>query len=177
MPYVIRVTGQMPRAVATLEERICFNTDEWRKAGHDQPDGNLQFFHHVLILSRQYNGNSRRSDTAEVLWLHDGSISSGHIVDMLDRPGTPTKADRAKYPNWPERWPDRLIPESGGTIGPLPDGTLIEVEQINWFDVAKTTIDDLDRALYNAMAAPLSEKYPGVAERLLEAFNARESSQ
>jgi hypothetical protein len=26
----------------------------------------------------------------------------------------------------------RSLPESGGTIGPLPDGTVIEVEPANW---------------------------------------------
>ena len=29
------------------------------------------------------------------------------------------------------------LPESGGTIGPLPDGTIIEVERINWIRLAE----------------------------------------
>ncbi len=29
----------------------------------------------------------------------------------------------------------RLIPESGGTVGPLPDGTVIEVARIGWKDL------------------------------------------
>lgn len=42
----------------------------------------------------------------------------------------------------PERMPDdrpvefatyaRNLPEEGGTIGPLPDGTVIEVERVRW---------------------------------------------
>lgn len=39
-------------------------------------------------------------------------------------------------PTWPER--DALaIPEHGGTVGPLPDGTVIEVRQVSWDELAK----------------------------------------
>jgi hypothetical protein len=28
-----------------------------------------------------------------------------------------------------------VLPESGGTVGPLPDGTVIEVEAVSWADL------------------------------------------
>jgi hypothetical protein len=64
----------------------------------------------------------------------------------------------------------RNLGESGGTIGPLPDGTVIEVERAHWYDIAVLTIHDPDKAIHNATAAGLSQ-YPGVAESLLTAFN------
>lgn len=100
-------------AVATLEERICFNGKEWRNAGFDQPDGNLQFFHHVLLLNRrvEYDGrHAKGEEVADVLWLHDGSISRGHFVNSMEIPGGLTRADRKRYPNFPKRWPEQLIP-------------------------------------------------------------------
>ena len=125
------------RAVATLEERIVFNSREWERAGYDQPDGNLQFFHHALILSRRPSRQRwmPKDEVAEVLWLHDGTISSGHFVGMMDMPSEPTRADRERFPDFPERWPGRLIPESGGTVGPLPDGTVIDVELVEYADL------------------------------------------
>jgi len=33
----------------------------------------------------------------------------------------------------------RELPESGGTIGPLPDGTVIEVRPIEWNEIVATT--------------------------------------
>lgn len=87
---------------------------------------------------------------------------------MLGRAG---EAD----PVWPEgsnsaNWNavDRF-PESGGTVGPLPDGTVIEVES----STAQTLIDSLDvqtlRDLWirHPACVPLTE--------IIAAFNAREA--
>lgn len=52
------------------------------------------------------------------------------------------------------------IPESGGTIGPLPDGTVIEAESVIWTELA-------DRA--DCFPVPWSH------ERILAAYNARRS--
>jgi hypothetical protein len=52
----------------------------------------------------------------------------------------------------------RWITESGGTIGPLPDGTVIEVRRVNWID----------------LGVPLgSAMYPVSEADALAAFNAR----
>jgi hypothetical protein len=34
------------------------------------------------------------------------------------------------------RWGSWDVPESGGTVGPLPDGTVIEVERVTWGQLA-----------------------------------------
>jgi len=51
----------------------------------------------------------------------------------------PTPDDLARYGNW-------AVPESGGTIGPLPDGTVIEVRLVDLSDLAETVgyIDETD---------------------------------
>ena len=52
----------------------------------------------------------------------------------------------------------RWITESGGTVGPLPDGTVIEVRRVNWID----------------LGVPLgSAMYPVSEADALAAFNAR----
>lgn len=57
------------------------------------------------------------------------------------------------------------LPESGGTVGPLPDGTLIEVERVEY------------RALCDCIGEePLKAKLDGwTAPELVDAFNARQS--
>lgn len=52
----------------------------------------------------------------------------------------------------------RDLPESGGTVGPLPDGTVIEVERTGWTDLL--------------MAAHITG---GSDAQILDAFNARQS--
>jgi hypothetical protein len=37
-------------------------------------------------------------------------------------------------------WVERYISESGGTVGPLPDGTVIEVRWIDWMDFERMII-------------------------------------
>lgn len=120
------------RAVATLEERIAFDAVEWRAAGYDQPDGNFRFWHHALICCT-YTAKSGR-EVADLLWLHNGVVTHGHFVDRLDKPGGPTRADREKFPNWPERWDGPLIPERGGKIN-LADDTVVEVERVEKRDL------------------------------------------
>jgi hypothetical protein len=56
---------------------------------------------------------------------------------------------------------DQLIPESGGTVGPLPDGTVIEVEPVEWYWLydksgygrTSQASDDTVIAAYNAREA------------------------
>ena len=40
----------------------------------------------------------------------------------------------------------RNMPESGGTIGPLPDGTVIEVKQVELIEIAQQAFPRDDRA-------------------------------
>ena len=61
---------------------------------------------------------------------------------------------KADAPAW------RLIEDDGGTIGPLPDGTVIEVEAVGWQDLAERTLTAV-----NAVAEHHDE--------ILYAYNAR----
>lgn len=54
------------------------------------------------------------------------------------------------------------LPESGGTVGPLPDGTLIEVRPVSW-EYLVVEGDATDRALSSE---------PGWQERILAGFHA-----
>lgn len=64
-------------------------------------------------------------------------------------------------PNWGETRTARHIaevdglPESGGTVGPLPDGTVIEVESVAW-DVLR---ERADMTHYNASDAAIIDAY------------------
>lgn len=70
----------------------------------------------------------------------------------------------------------RSLPESGGTVGPLPDGTVIEVEQSTWFKVGD--------ALYGAEPATriawavqhADQGQPDSTRWLIDAFNTRHGS-
>jgi hypothetical protein len=153
------------RAVATLEERHVFNADEWKAAGYDQPDGNLQFWHPALLLCRyteQTALGTRYQELADVLWLHDGSTSRGHIVSAMGVPGELTH----RLGSYPDNWPERVIPESGGTIT-LPDGTVIEVEALEVWQLADRT---------PGCASGPDDDRPSEAE-VIAAFNAREQAQ
>lgn len=115
MPYIIttkqeHLDGWKPlsrHAVVTLEERFVFDSSEWRRTGFDKPDGNECHWHSALLLSRKGHG---KDETATVLFLYDGRISGGHFTSAM-RDRSPT------------------LPEAGGTVGPLPDGTVIEVSK------------------------------------------------
>lgn len=145
------------RAVATLDERICFNPREWEAAGGDQPDSNIQFYHHVLILSRKDYGDE---ETAEVLWLHDGSVSRGHFTSVMSVPGGPTGFREGLI----QEWNGPLLSESGGSVGPLPDGTTIEVRKATRSGFALYLADHPD-------AVNASE------EEALAAFNAAQEAR
>jgi hypothetical protein len=59
-----------------------------------------------------------------------------------------------------------LRQNGGGTVGPLPDGTVIEVKQVGWFDVAERV---RGKRLVPAGRAAQAE--------LIAAFNAREATR
>lgn len=147
-------------AVATLEERQVFDSDEWRKAGYDQPEGNGRFWHNALILETHLERAGvgiRREELATVLFLHNGRQSTGRIVSIMRPAGS---------------W---LIPESGGTVGPLPDGTVIEVETTTWPVLVGAAYPDApsDGQGYAARCAAGSRADAG---HVIAAFNAKQVS-
>jgi hypothetical protein len=56
------------------------------------------------------------------------------------------------------------LPESGGTVGPLPDGTIIEVAPVGRDDLFATLVPVQNRNTASARYWP--------AERLIDAYNA-----
>jgi hypothetical protein len=48
-----------------------------------------------------------------------------------------------------------VIPESGGTVGPLPDGTVIEVRQIGWWQLRRDASRVKPDAVYMSEAATI----------------------
>jgi hypothetical protein len=65
----------------------------------------------------------------------------------------------------------RTLPESGGTVGPLPDGTVIEVKPESGAVLAIEA--GLDQPLIVAQAAAEGDEL--VQRKILDAFNARQS--
>jgi hypothetical protein len=63
-----------------------------------------------------------------------------------------------------------LLPESGGTIGPLPDGTVIEVARVLDQDLVRALPDSVRRDLWRRHAATIPRA------ELIDAYNAREVS-
>lgn len=66
-----------------------------------------------------------------VATLHEARQDARNIVE-----------DRAETPGWTEEytaWREiaRALHEDGDTIGPLADGTVIEVEQVEWSVLAR----------------------------------------
>jgi hypothetical protein len=55
----------------------------------------------------------------------------------------------------------RAIGEAGGTFGPLPDGTTVEVEQVNWNRLA-------DLASYDPLSGATGSR---LAQAILDAYN------
>jgi hypothetical protein len=61
------------------------------------------------------------------------------------------------------------VPESGGTVGPLPDGTVIEVEQADWSLLARSCDPPLP------IAGPAGSEWTEAEKQIiLDTFNARE---
>lgn len=146
--YADEATSVSRRAVATLEERLVFDSWEWELCGYDDSDGNGRFWHPALLLARYTREDGE--ELADVLFLHNGRISKRHVVRAMQESAT--------------------IPESGGTVGPLPDGTMIEVEpmiervgMILWL---AENMPDLDRKGMSDAA---------LADAFCDAYNARQS--
>jgi hypothetical protein len=63
---------------------------------------------------------------------------------------------------------DRL-PESGGTVGPLPDGTVIEVEQVTWHELTHRTTN------VGRYWLPADHGHTDAQAAILDAYNARQA--
>jgi hypothetical protein len=128
-------------AVATLEERQVLDGGEWRN---------------VLIL-RTWRPDLRPSEeVADVLFLHDGRVSGGHVTRMM----------RSLYL--------LTVPESGGTVGPLPDGTVIEVGASSWVHLALEA--RRDKSLRPLPVVEAGQGDLKAAAAIIAAFNAREAA-
>lgn len=71
----------------------------------------------------------------------------------------------------------RELPESGGTVGPLPDGTVIEVEATTWRKLAIDAWPGVS-LIADTMTLLLAEAELGYREaqqRILDAYNARQT--
>jgi hypothetical protein len=84
------------------------------------------------------------------------------------------KADGDRYqPSAAEPYDFAIsLPESGGTIGPLPDGMVIEVEATTWLDLAREA--GLPDMRLFARRAELD--VPGWQRLVLDAYNARQQA-
>lgn len=58
------------------------------------------------------------------------------------------------------------LPESGGTVGPLPDGIWIEVEHVRWDDLR-------ERAFAAGAPSPIVREPGDCGQPVVDAFNAR----
>jgi hypothetical protein len=63
------------------------------------------------------------------------------------------------------------LPESGGTVGPLPNGTVIEVEQTTWAALAEAADEDW----WIALAEREDEGNATARQTILDAYNARQA--
>jgi hypothetical protein len=110
-------------------------------------------------VSRSGNIVSRRA----VATLDEATVSLSEVVakahfdcpDWLDR--------RDAYRR--DMWALVRTPESGGTVGPLPDRTVIEVEPASWSDLA-VAVEYLGRGYVTEAEWP----------EVLAAFNAKQAS-
>lgn len=68
------------------------------------------------------------------------------------------------------------LAESGGTVGPLPDGTLIEVERVGYFDLADQT--DVPKEPRSTSWGEIVMRPATVVTdaQILAAFNARQAT-
>jgi hypothetical protein len=106
-------------------------------------------------------------------------------MDVVYRRAVATLEEREVTPKLremlPHEHPARLIaiaaeiarmPESGGTIGPLPDGTMIEVEQTNWLRLAEAA--GIEEAHAYSLAEAATAGAEDAQREILDAYNARQ---
>lgn len=103
-------------------------------------------------------GQSRRA----VATLEEARQDARNIVE-----------DHAQEPGWTDgyvaaREVARTLPESGDTVGPLPDGTVIEVEREGWNDLISAIPDSDSRFPY---FPPATADTP----EIIAAYNAAQS--
>jgi hypothetical protein len=93
-----------------------------------------------------------------VATLEEASEACCEIIDAI-----PGIDDEHRHD--PKLQPAYRLSECGGTVGPLPDGTVIEVERVSWLTLS-SRVPDTDQAagwlMFNEW------------DKVLDAFNARE---
>jgi hypothetical protein len=131
----------------------------------DEPDT-------TIVLSRMAVATLEEAQRA----VHDAD-EIGTVEDLLydlaqavmyDDPQLHWDRDRGLI--YQRAW-NRLISESGGTVGPLPDGTTIKVEPLPWFRLAIVAIAaDMLPAWQQGADTPWVEK---TKAEIIAAFNAK----
>jgi hypothetical protein len=146
MPYI--VTTSQPRPKHLIPEAVLVAFDVvYRRA--------------VATLEE---ARTALRDADEDGWVEDRLFALAQRV-MADDPQLSWDRDRGLIY---DRARDRLLPESGGTVGPLPDGTVIEVERETWINI-------MDEVGGGWPQIPESSDDP-LATEILDTFNAREAA-
>ena len=80
-------------------------------------------------------------------WGPQNIISeSRHAVATLEEARDYARAECERVDGaWLDYSPREIVTESGGTIGPLPDGTVIEVRELRADDLASLPLEMRDR--------------------------------
>lgn len=115
---------------------------------------------YIITTKRPLAGNQTLDEAME-----NDDVTAVATLDEARAHLRPILADA--FPHGPvgNRAAVRDLPESGGTIGPLPDGTVIEVQQVTW---ARLT-HDAGLPVWHLTVPPLPKR----AEQFVAAFNAR----
>jgi len=96
-----------------------------------------------------------------------------HAVATLDHAITRVFDECPDLPDWQERC--EAIPEEGGTVGPLPNGTVMQVEQVTYQWLAEQINahnDDPETGPPDYAEGMQHGPLSALAPAILEAFNA-----
>lgn len=105
----------------------------------------------------------RESRYAVATWEKAREVSRARIGEWSGRMPRTWLEPLALYVGQAEK-----LPENGGTIGPLPDGTVIEVKRADWCDLIDGMVERGD---------DYGDIPEGGAQEILDAFNTREGDR
>ena len=119
----------MPYVITTVERESCpdCNGDPWSRSiatGEHGCESCSNHGTHLVPVSRRAVATLDEARIAVSTWITDRWSSNpafAHGDGELYQPKTRPMVAQAD-----------TLPESGGTVGPLPDGTVIEVKRVGW---------------------------------------------